>query len=123
VTTISRLLHKHIVRYYAAWIEEQVSESLPSLLLGDGTEDSLSMSTSDGGGTVATQQLHGHEKKSSASNTAAAGLSGKDTILPSPASSSSSSSVQFLFQNQSSRSSSGFSFGGQGPTHLIGIGM
>lgn len=31
VTTVSRLLHKHIVRYFAAWVEEIVSEKVAAV--------------------------------------------------------------------------------------------
>jgi hypothetical protein len=31
VTTVSRLLHKHIVRYFAAWVEEIVSEKVATV--------------------------------------------------------------------------------------------
>jgi len=52
VTTISRLLHNHIVRYYAAWYESAAKAAPSGSILGSSLEDSALLSSADGTGTM-----------------------------------------------------------------------
>ena len=102
VTTVSRLLHKHIVRYFAAWVEEKDMESEPKAVK-DGAEPATHNKNRVGDGDDDDSSGEEDSSEGDSDSDSSASIASRHS---STSSSSSSSSAHSLASSTSSSSTS-----------------